>query len=181
MFGCASVQQTTVTPATPSEAQQVLDTPTVWRQSLYRTISLKDSVLFYNSAEIRLEGNFFKQSVHIQNGVVNSIDSITDVLRTVPVLTPGGLIEMKKSSIGDITSMLISFSKNNCTYNFVFTKTTNGSFSLNGKAELVFNRHVYPVTAITTGNCVLLFYYHKQVIRFKDSQSAEGWKNNNNE
>lgn len=178
MFGCASVQQT-VTPATPLEVQQVLDTPTIWRQSLYKSISLKDSVLFYNSYEIKLEGNFFKQSVFIQNGVVNSVDSITDVLRTVPVLTPGGLIEMKKNSMGEIMGMLVSFSRNNCNYHFVFNKKTSGSFTLNGKAELIFNSRIYPVTAITTGDCILLFFYHKQVVKLEDKQSAEGWKNNN--
>lgn len=183
---CKTPQQTTAS----SLEVEGLDTPTVWTQSYFKTISLKDSVLFYNSSEIRLEGSFFKQNFFVSNGIVNVIDSINNVSKIVSAGTPGGWIDLKKSSSGEITAMLVSFSKNEATYNFIFNKTKESrnfvwrgrtivaheSFTLNSKAELIFNGHKYPVTAITTGDCILFFYYNKQVIKSEIKESAPGWK-----
>ena len=155
---------------------EIADKPIIWKQSYFKTISLRDSVLFYNSSEIRLEGSFFNQSFFVRDGVVNVIDSINNVSKVVPRLTAGGLIDFKKNSSGEIVIMLISFSKNEAIYRFSFFRIDDGTFILNGKAELIFNGRKYPIVASTVGDCNLLFNYNKQQIINKTEGSAEGWK-----
>lgn len=162
-----------------------------WKQSFFGNIEIKDSVLFYNSSEIRLDGEFFKQAVFIENGVVNVVDSINSISKVVPSLTAGGLMDIHKSSSGVIDKMKISFSNDDkISYNFIFYKTNEvksiliknkdilvgESFILNGKGELSYKGKQYPVVLKTNGDCILLFYYKKTTIRNEKKESAEGFK-----
>ena len=173
IFSCSSTKEI-VEIQKPIETK--IEKPIIWKQSYFKEISLKDSVLFYNSSEILLEGSFFNQSFFVENGVVNVIDSINSVSKIVPKLTPGGFIDMKKNSSGEITIMVVSFSKKETIYKFSFFKTQDGSFILSGKAEIIFNGHKYPVTASITDQCFLLFYFRKQEIKNETIGVAEGWK-----
>ena len=150
--------------------------PIMWKQIYFSAISLNDSVLFYNSSEIRLEGEFFKQFFFVKDGIVNVVDSVNNVSKIVPELTPGGLINLRKNSSGEIMTMVVSFSKNEATYEFSFLRKDDGVFTLSPKAKLFFKGKEYPVIAITSEECVLLFYYNKQVIKNEIQENAEGWK-----
>lgn len=165
--------------------------PIPWKQGYFPNIFIKDSVLFYNSAEILLESDFFKQAFFVEDGVVNVIDSINNISKIVPILTAGAFIEMKKNSQGVIDKMMISFSRSDkVSYSFIFYKTnevrnitignkslsTSESFTLSGKGELTYNGKKYPVIASTTGDCILLFYYKKTTIKNEIKEQAEGYK-----
>lgn len=176
-IGCVATKVVTEKPK-PQQTESV-DKPIVWKQSYFKTISLRDSVLFYNSTEIKLEGDFFNQSFSVKDGAVLVVDSINKVSKIVPILTPGGLVDMRKNSSGEINIMVVSFSKNEATYKFSFFRMNDGSFGLNGKAELIFKNHRYPVTAVTIGDCVLLFNYKKEQVIQKIEETAPGWKQDN--
>jgi len=174
--------------ATGTSQQQLVDTPTVWKQSFLRMIKPNDSIVFYNSSEIIIESPFINQSVSIKEGKLIVSDSIVNVKRVVPILTPGVILELKKNSFGDITDMMVSFSKIDKTYQFIFirtnkpksfvwrkeTKWTSECFVLNNKAELIFDGHRYPITATSIGDCILLFYFQKQKSEIDDVKQAEG-------
>ena len=152
------------------------DKPIPWKQSYFKNISLKDSVLFFNSTEIKIEGEFFNQSFFVKDGVVNVVDSINNVSKIVSALTPGGFIDMKKSSSGEINIMLVSFSKDESTYQFTFFRNNEGFFILNGKANLIFRGHLYSITASSSTDCILLFYFNKITIKNEIKEQAPGWR-----
>lgn len=174
--GCKQQQQivSVSEPAPVAQAQQV-SRPIVWKQMYYKDLKLGDKVLFYNSTEIKLSGSFFNQTLSIENGAINVIDSINNVLKTVPTLTAGGLIDLKKSSSKTIEVMFISFSKNDITYKFSFFRKPDGSFTLNGNATLVFSGKNYPITAKADSECLLLFVLNKQEVVKDIIESADGW------
>jgi len=161
---------------TQKPTELITEKPIIWKQSYFKDIGLKDSVLFYNSSEIKLEGSFFNQSFFVEDGIVNVIDSINDVSKIVPALTSGGFVDMKKNSSGEIAIMVISFSRNEAIYKFSFFKTNDGSFILSGKAEIIFNGQKYPVIATIEDQCFLMFFLRKKQIKSSTIGVAEGWK-----
>ncbi len=177
---CSTTQTAVATQSTETKTEIPKAKPIIWKQDYYRALSLKDSILFYNSSEIRLEGSFFNQTFFVENGVLNVIDSTHSVSRIVQAETPGGLVDMKKDKNGVINIMYVAFSKEEATYRFSFFRATDGTFILNGKAELEFNGKKYPVTASTVGNCVLMFYLNRQNVREEDKGVAPGWQLENN-
>lgn len=140
------------------------------------SLKISDKVLFFNSVEILLEGDIFNRTHSIENGKVTIIDSINNIFKIVPELTPGGLINMKKSSNGEIQMMVISFSQNETTYQFGFFKRTDGSFLLSGDAKILYLGKEYKVTAQTKGECILLFNFEKKEVKSEIKESAEGWR-----
>lgn len=174
--GCVTTTPITKTETKTEKTDINKPKPIIWKQTYYKGLSLKDSVLFYNSTEIRLEGNFFNQSFFVRNGVVNVIDSTSSVSKIVQQETPGGLIDLKRDRNGIINIMYVSFSQNETSYNFSFYRTEDGSFVLNGKAEILFQGKKYPVIASTIGgNCVLLFYLNREEIKNEVKETAPGW------
>ena len=173
LCSCGTTKQVT---EQPKAIEAAPEKPIVWKQAYYPTISLKDSVLFYNSTEIKLSGEFFNKSFFVKDGIVNVIDSINSVAKIVPEVTAGGFVDMKKLASGEIVGMEVSFSKNEATYKFIFMRVNDGSFILNNKATLIYHNKKYPVNANTNGDCTLMFYYNKQEVRLEDQSKAEGWK-----
>lgn len=157
------------------QVQQKKEELTVWKQSLFPNIKTSDPVLFFNSTEILLKGSFFNKSTSIEDGKVIVVDSIDNVLKTVPQFTTGGFIQERRPS-GVIQIMVVSFSKNEATYVFSFFKQADGSFLLNGKAKLVYQKKEYEVIASTSENCILLFNFEKKEVVNEIKESAEGWR-----
>lgn len=176
--GCAAPKQAAEIPK--EDLLLKTDKPPLskWNYLNYKDIPPKyyDSILYYNSTEIRLEGSFFERTVFVRDGVVHKVDSINDVLKTVLIETPGGFIDMKPDKNG-MSVMYISFSKNEATYNFSFYRATDGNYILNGKAEIIFDGKKYPVVASTVGgNCLLLFSMSEEQHRKTIKDVAPGWQ-----
>ena len=165
------------------------DTLTIWEQRLRKNIDVKDSVRFYNSTEIKVARSFFDEFNFVENGVIFSTDSIVDVLRTIPIKTPGLMVQMDKDRTGVINIETVSFSKKEITYTLNFYRkgsvkvqkdgsvTNPYSFILGGKATIFFRGHKYkdiPITTVGKDDCVLLVNYRKKTVHLKDENSAEG-------
>jgi len=177
--GCKTQQPVSSVPEVKIEKQIEVPAkkPIVWRQSIFPSITMKDSVLFFNSTEIKLEGAFYNKTFTVVNGEVNLMDSTNAVSRIVPALTSGGWIEVRKDKTGNIGAMLVSFSQEKADYVFQFFRKTDGSFTLNGKAEIVYLGKKYPVTATTSGGeCLLMFYFNKTEVRNEIKDVAPGWQ-----
>jgi len=173
IFSCASVQQI----VTPVSSEQV-DTPIIWKQSYFPEIQIKDSVFFYNPDTIRIEKDFLKKTIFVENGIVKAIDSLSLVSKIIPALTAGRWFSGIISSSGEIKQMAISFSrKKETTYNLIFIKQDDETFLLNKNAYIVFRGYKYPVEISTTGDKKLRFYYQQFTGIKKIKEKAEGWKN----
>lgn len=92
LLGFISCVSTKVVTEKKQQTESV-DKPILWMQSYFKTINLRDSVLFYNSSEIRLQEEFFNQHFFVKDGAVFVVDSINKVSKTVPALTPGGWVD----------------------------------------------------------------------------------------
>lgn len=168
MVGCASSKK--------AAEPQILDAqkPIVWKQELYPKLVVGDKIFFFNSSEIVLEGDLFNQSFFL-DGAINRLDSILEVIKTVPELTQGIVTSLKRASNGQIIDMVVSFSKNDATYQFDFKLRNDGAYTLNGNAKLLFNGKEYKVQATINGvDCLLMVIYNKKEIKQTISEKAEG-------
>jgi hypothetical protein len=132
--------------------------PIPWRQGYYPSIGVEDNILFYNSVEIIMEGNFFSSNVYL-DGAINITENEKILQKTVPILTSGRVISFKKDINGKITDMFVKFSLIDKTYILNFKVTADGSFNLNlnDKAKLFFENKEYNVLATIKGDeCKLL-------------------------
>ncbi|HLP86885.1 MAG TPA: hypothetical protein VK153_03380 [Candidatus Paceibacterota bacterium] len=169
---CASNKK--VTEVSPPTTQTEVDQPIIWKQSYYPRLTLGDPLLFYNSSEIYIEGNFANQTF-VLDGKLHRTDNIKEIIKTVEVITPGKLFNLKKDGNGRITDMFISFSQNDATYQFNFKLTSDGSYKLNGNAKLLFEGKEYPVLAKIKGEeCKLLFMLEVDTNVEKVNEKAEG-------
>lgn len=183
MFGCATTKKVGEQPKSESQSQKLeVEKPIVWRQSLYPKLVVGDPVVFLNSMEIIMDGNFSNQTFFLQDGAIYRLDSIQMVTKIVPALTTGVLTAMKKASNGQIQGMNVSFSQNDKTYEFNFQAKSDGTFTLNGNAKLFFNGKEYKIQVVTKGGeCLLLvnFFIQKDVQTVNESaegQSVSGTK-----
>ena len=156
---------------------QVVDTPVVYRQSIFNSTNLKN-ILFYNNKEIKLQKKFVKQIVSIENGKVIQTDSLNNVSKIVEKMTPGSIINIDSTKIGDINLVNVLFSKEDYSYSFTFQKMRDGSFNLYGKGKIIFNGRKYTVDAITDGECKLMFYFKKNEVKTETNEIANGIKLN---
>ena len=148
-----------------------------WKQSIFKDVLIKDSVLFYNSSEIKVESSFFNSTVFAKDGIVNIIDSTNFISTTVPALTPGCLIGIKKDKSGKIIErMMISFFKNKEEYSFIFLKSKDETFVLNSEATIIFNGKIYPVAIKTKNKCFLVVYLNKQKIYIENKTTTNGYQ-----
>ncbi len=185
--GCAQFKQVVQQPKPKKEIKILKDKPIPFKESYFQKIisdnpslfyqKLKDSTSFYNSTEIVLEGEFFKQSISFEDRKISLVDNITDVRKIVPQFTPGGIIEIKFISTGKMKAVKVSFSKNEATYEFYFFRVNDGRFILSGNATLIFNGRKYPVTATatTSEDCFLLFYLNYKKNKIEIREEAKGW------
>src|SRR3989344_4293834 len=146
-INCASNKKVTEISTPP---QTEFEKPIIWKQSYYSQLAIGDPLLFYNSTEISIEGNFANQTF-VLDGKLRRTDNIKEVLHEVEVTTPGKLFDMKKDGSGRITDMFISFSPNEATFQFNFKLTSDASYKLNGNAKLIFEDREYPVLAKIKG------------------------------
>lgn len=174
VMGCSKKIAPTIQQAQPSQKMQA-DKPMIWKQNLYPKLAVGDPIVFLNSSEIVMDGNFQNQTFFLQDGAIYRMDSILSVTKTVPALTPGILLSMKKASNSQIQEMNISFSQNDMTYQFNFQLKSDGTFTLNANAKLIYNGKEYKILVITKGGeCLLLvnFFVKKEVQTI--TESAEG-------
>ena len=170
-INCASNKKVTEISTPP---QTEFEKPIIWKQSYYSQLAIGDPLLFYNSTEISIEGNFANQTF-VLDGKLRRTDNIKEVLHEVEVTTPGKLFDMKKDGSGRITDMFISFSPNEATFQFNFKLTSDGSYKLNGNAKLIFEDREYPVLAKIKGDeCKLLFILEVDTNVEKVYKKAEG-------
>ena len=151
------------------------DTAVTYKQSLYNSTNLKN-ILFYNSKEIKLQKSFLKQVIVIENGAVIQTDSLNNVSKVVEKMTPGSVLNIDSTRVGDINMLNVSFSKQDYSYNLVFQKTRDGSFVLYPKGKIIFNGKRYPVELITNGDgeCKLLFFFKKNEVKNEINEIANG-------
>lgn len=165
---------------TASEAQPILlkqtEKPNLknWKQIYVPDIKVGDSVFFYNSVEIVMEDEFFRIESFL-DGAINITQTTKILEKTIPAMTSGELLSLKKDNNGKITDMFVSFSPTDKTYYLNFKLTQDGSFNLNGNAKLFFEGKEYPVLATIKGDvckllCVVNFEENIEYIKEK----AEG-------
>lgn len=166
LFSCKQQQQVVQTPEQVSLQKLEAQKPTVWKQAIYPALVVGDPISFMPSSEIVLSGSFLDQVFMLQDGNIYRVDSVLEVLKTVPALTPGALVTMKKDNIGKILEMNISMDRNDASYLFNFQLKQDGSFALNANANLTYNGKNYPIQASQKGGeCLLLvnFFVEKKV------------------
>lgn len=173
LVGCATSKK-------PVETQQAepqrIETqkPVVWKQELYPKLAVGDKIFFLNSSEIILEGGLFNNSFFL-DGAINRLDSIVEIIKTVPALTQGVATSLKKTNNNQIVDMIVSFSKNDATYQFDFKLRSDGAYTLNANAKLLFNKKEYKVQAtVKGGDCLLMVFYNKKEIKQTINERAEG-------
>jgi len=172
LTGCKTVEQSTVS---TTESQQLeAEKPMVWSQSLFPNLEEKDPVVFLNSKDIIIGGDFSSKTFFLKDGAIYRMDSIQTVTKTVPALTPGKIVSLKKTN-GIIQEMNISFSQSDITYTFNFRLKQDGSFTLNANAKLFFQGKEYKDQASTRGGeCLLLVNFFAQKNTNSVNESAEG-------
>lgn len=174
MVGCASSKKAAKVQQQPEQQKLDAQKPIIWKQELYPKLAVGDKIFFLNSSEIVLEGDLFSKSFFL-DGAINRLDSILEVIKTVPELTQGVVTSLKRGSNGQITDMVVSFSKNDATYQFDFKLRSDGAYTLNGNAKLLFNGKEYKVQAtIKGGDCLLMVVYNKKEIKQTINEKAEG-------
>jgi uncharacterized lipoprotein len=176
LSGCKTSQKVVEQPKPEPRSQKLeAEKPMIWKQGLYPKLAVGDPIVFLNSVEIIMDGNFSNQTFFLQDGVIYRMDSIKMVTKTVPALTPGILTSMKKASNGQIQEMNVSFSQNDKTYEFNFQLKSDGTFTLNGNAKLFFNGREYKIQVVTKGGeCLLLVNFFVQKDVQTVNESAEG-------
>lgn len=181
IMGCNKKMTPTAQQQKPSQSLEA-EKPMVWRQNLYPKVAVGDPIVFLNSTEIIIDGDFSTQTFFIQDGTIYRMDSVQVITKTVPILTTGVVTKIKKDSGGKISEMDISFSQNDATYTFNFRIKADGSFTLNATAKLLFKEKEYKVQAATKGGeCLLLvnFKVNKNVENVNEQaegQSVSGTK-----
>lgn len=153
-------------PAESAQQKIQAEDPIAWKQVYYPKLTLGDPINFLNSKEVMLDGSTSESSFFIQDGTIYRIDSVLNIKKTVPRLTLGVLSSLRKGNNGQITEMIVSFSNDDASYQLTFLLKQDGTFTLNGKAKLLYNNKEFPITVATVnGECLLL-------VNFKTSQEV---------
>jgi|GEM_PF-4347044 len=176
LFSCVSTKEVAQTQAvSPSPPKKEKNNLMPWRQDYFPDIKIKDRVFFYNADSIKIEKTFGKKTFFVEDGIVKAVDSLSIVCKIVPRLTTGIWISEIRNSIGDIKTMLISFSRNEANYNLTYIRGDDGVFVLSNKAQITFNGNNYNVL-ISTLDPRLLFRFEKYKTEEKVIEKAEGYK-----
>lgn len=175
LVSCKTVGTATV--ATTELEQPEVEKPVIWKQNLYPKITVDDPILFLNSSEIIMDGSSKNQTFFLQDGDIVRMDSILVITKTVPRLTSGVLVSMKKTSNGIIEEMNISFSQEDATYTFNFRLKDDRSFTLNSNAKLLYKNKEYKIQVVTKGGeCILLVNFKVTNNIQNVNESARGQK-----
>lgn len=179
LVGCKTTQKVAEVKQTePLEQPQKLEAekPMVWKQEIYPKLVVGDPILFFNSSEIILSGDIPNKTFVLQDGVINYLDSTLVIEKTVPVLTPGKLVDINQQMTdGKILRMDISFSQNDATYQFNFRLRTDGAFTLNSNAKVFYLEKEYKVKAdVKNAECLLLVKFVPIDKKQRLDGSAEG-------
>lgn len=158
MVGCASSKKAAEVQQ-PEPQKLEAQKPIVWKTSIYEKIAVGDKIFFFNSSEITVDGDFLNQSF-LLDGAINQFDSTLNVIKKVPVLTPGVLKSIKRASHGEIIDMIVFHDNNDATYILDYHLRSDGDFTLNGNAKLIFRGKEYKVTATINADCVLMVIYN---------------------
>jgi hypothetical protein len=171
----SSCSKNIIASSQPRQPQPQADTAIAYKQSLYNSTNLKN-ILFYNSKEIKLQKSFLKQVVVIENGAVIQTDSLNNVSKVIEKMTPGSILNIDSTKVGDINMVDVSFSKEDYSYNIVFQKTRDGSFVTYSKGKIIFKNKKFPTDLIINGECKLMFYFKKNEVINEINEIANGVK-----
>ena len=174
LASCVSLK-TTTQPPQQSITETKEDPAIVWKQSYFNAIEIKDNVSFYNGDSIVIKKTFENQTFFVDEGIVKVVDSLSTVSKIVPAMTPGLWISGSRTPYGEIKTMLVSFSKNEASYNLTYVRADDGSFLLINRANIIFRGRSYPVE-VSTSDRRLFFYIKKYEVKEKITDQAEGRK-----
>jgi hypothetical protein len=115
----------------------------------------KNSIMVFNSEEIKIEGTFCD---------IMSKDTLKCIPSTINALSTGVITKIFKKLGGKVKSLVVSYSGKNYVYSLTFIKSKAAKgvedFVLNGKTvQLLYKGKMYTISATTAGSCKL--YIHK--------------------
>ena len=181
LFGCKVAEKADTTRPESNVCQAPEgDGLIFWTKDIPHVLKVGDPWSFYNSSEIKLEARVARLGETFVDGGLVQIDSLRDLIRTVPVLTPGDIVEIKKDAQGNIISIKDRFSLESTTFTFEF-KIVDGYASLDKTKPglIMFRGKAYNVPIKTDDVCRLKVRYIRDEVLEKDTKAAEGVKPGN--
>ena len=145
LIGCKTTKTTTAPPSLEQKKAEL------WYQGTYPGIDINDPVTFYNEYEIDLTAEIPKTVVMFKDGATYKIDSSTVVSYTIPMMTPGVLVEAKREK-GQVVEMIISFDESDSNYNCSFRVMQDKTFTLNANKKIVYQGKDYYAKASIKGD-----------------------------
>jgi len=150
IVSCRSIQP--IVKTQPQQVQQLEQKkPELWMQDTYTAVDKNDPITFFNEFEINVTAEIPKTVIMFKDGATYKIDSSTVVSYTIPVMTPGVLIEARRER-GQLIEMIISFDENDPNYNCSFRVMPNKTFTLNANKKITYEMKDYNVRATIKGD-----------------------------
>ncbi len=148
--GCRSAK--TIIKPQPQQVQQLEQKkPELWMQDTYPAIEKNDPITFFNEFEINVTAEIPKTVIMFKDGATYKIDSSTVVSYTIPVMTPGVLIEARREK-GQLVEIIVSFDETDQNYNCSFRVMPNKTFTMNANKKITYEMKDYNVRATIKGD-----------------------------
>lgn len=191
--GCKTIETTTVVPSAQLTSPKVGPQLQALTQKYIADLSKKDSavffqeVYFYNRSSIDLSLFIYDRNkpFNVVNGVAEKENTNVDLLKTVPEMTPGKIVDVKfdEKNPQIITGLLLVFDANDRSYRLKFHRRispNDGTFILIKSATIDYKNQQYKVEAKTPAgssqDCLLMFYGDQKANTLKVMESAKGFK-----
>ena len=153
--------------------------PIIFKQDFMHNLEVKDSVNFFNSEKIVLERNFHLKTYFVKNGIRHNVDTFLFVKKIILPLTCGRVIKINRDQWEEITSIVVSFSEKETSYNLTFfcIDKKNWFILSGGGAQYNFRGQDYPLTVSTKGSCILMVIPPDMSTIYTESFSIfKGWR-----
>ncbi len=148
--GCRSAK--TIIKPQPQQVQQLEQKkPELWMQDTYPAIEKNDPITFFNEFEINVTAEIPKTVIMFKDGATYKIDSSNVVSYTIPVMTPGVLIEARREK-GQLVEIIVSFDETDQNYNCSFRVMPNKTFTMNANKKITYEMKDYNVRATIKGD-----------------------------
>ena len=152
VFSCSTTKTTTALKVTEIPVQQLEQKkPELWMQDTYPAIEKNDPITFFNEFEINVTAEIPKTVIMFKDGATYKIDSSTVVSYTIPVMTPGVLIEARREK-GQLVEIIVSFDETDQNYNCSFRVMPNKTFTMNANKKITYEMKDYNVRATIKGD-----------------------------
>lgn len=175
LAGCKTTEKVTTGPEPVVRPAPEGDGLIFWTKDIPHVLKVGDPWSFYNSSEIKLDARVSRLVETFVDGGLVQTDSLRDLIRNVPVLTPGDIVEIKKDAQGNVISIKDRFSLESTTFTFEF-KIVDGYASLDKTKPglIMFRGKAYYVPIKTEDVCRLKVKYTRDEFLEQDVKSAEG-------